>query len=166
MLGYQQDDDWSGVGEGSAEYPGTTPLILTAGMAGGMLFYDLLAWLFNGGGTISIVGSLIAVHARKASIDVDESGLNFAIVILLCAVLLAACRVFGIKRLSKPWSALALVALMSCMLVFNLAWESDLMAGYLAAHEYHRCPSRDHTVGSGKGEVWFQNYSLDGAPCT
>lgn len=165
MLGYQPDNDWSDAGERPDEDSWATPLILAAGIAGAFLFYDLLGWLFNGGGTISIVRSLIAVHAGKASIDVDADGLRLAVVILFCASFLVICGVRGIKRISKRWSGLSIVALVACMIVFNFAFESDLMVRYMTAHEYRRCPSRDHTVGSGKGEVWFNNYALPGTAC-
>lgn len=164
MAGYRPDDDWSKVTVDATIDRRVTPIAAPLGLITIKLIYDILSWT-SGGGTISIVRAFIDVRARVASIDVDQSGLTSAALLLLCASFVATCRVLGVKKISRSVFLLSLLSILA--VTFALGWVcgEQVITSYMAAQDYRRCPSRDHSVGHFRDYIAFNNYALAGSPC-
>lgn len=166
MRGYQSDDDdWSEQSTEATEGRSSSPIAVGVIFIVLFTFFDGVVWVFNGGGFISLIRGLVSVHAHSASVDVDENGLSVIAVLFLGLLWIGVCRLLDIKSISHRRSALLVLGLVAAMLAFDLGPENRLIAGYMAAHGYRHCVSRDHTVGAGKGEVWFDNYVRSSVAC-
>jgi hypothetical protein len=165
MRGYQSNDDWIEPSTNAAEERSTSPLIIAVAFVVVFTLFDGLVWASNGGGIISLIGVLASIHAKSVSIDVDQHGLDALAVLLLCVLLIGTCRVLGIKSISHRRSSLLAIVFVAVMAAFAFGPEDGLIAAYMAEHGYRHCISRDYMVGSGKGEVWFENYVTNAVNC-
>lgn len=68
-----------------------------------LFLQDLLYWALERGGIFSIISALISIRAHSTVLNIDESGLRFPIIVMLCATVYAIVRLFKIRveRLAK-----------------------------------------------------------------
>ncbi len=69
-------------------------------------------------------------------------------------------------RLAKKWTQLIfMLCIIGGGFFVDAAYGPKIIENYLAGSGYYRCDARDHTVGAGKGRVWFDNYVLSNSVC-
>lgn len=140
------------------------PIVLASMFILVLFFMDALLW-FERGGFFSVVSAILAAGARKSTIDIDRNGFWFPITALICIVAVAIRAKFGERfEFSKKEIILAFIIIGGGFLSDWLFGKS-IIDRYMIMQTYHRCESRDHYVGTGKGRVWFIDYVLVPADC-
>lgn len=141
--------------------------MLLACLGIGALFFILndLLGLLNGGGIFSFTSAIRATRAHAPSVDVDGASLRTVFIFgctfasTMAAALLKAD--FD-KRLTQ---FLFLAPLIGGGFTLDALYGPEIIQTFMTHRGYSRCTAQDHTVGSGKGRVWFDNYVLNPTQC-
>lgn len=125
---------------------------------------DILG-LINDGGMFSAIAAIRAAQARMSSVDVDGASLRTLFIIFCAFLATMSCLLLRI-RIENRWSQLVfIVCIIGGGSVLDAIYGPWMIDNYLSHSGYHRCDVRDHTVGSGKGRVWLNNYVLNNTEC-
>ncbi len=130
-----------------------------------MLLYEGPLRAINHGGIVSIFQSLSAARAHAPVIDVDENALRFPIV---CAALVCGTVVFSLIKLNinNKWlEYLAIIIMLGGGFVVDGVYGNRIIDHFISSYGYSRCPSGDHSIGTGRTEADFNHYIQAGADC-
>ena len=144
---------------------GKTVLFTCLGMGLSFFFLNDLLGLINGGGIFSAVSAIRAADARVLSLDVDGASLRTPLIIICALLTTTICMLLRLE-LAKKWNqAIFVLCIIAGGFVVDAVCGPKIIENYLARSGYYRCETRDHTVGVGKGRVWFDNYVLSNSKC-
>lgn len=133
----------------------------------GTLFFiinDLLG-LINGGGLFSAMAAIRAAHSHKSSLDVDGASLRTLFVVICAFLTTTSCMRLRLD-INKRWTQLIfIICIIGGGFVSDAVFGPRMIESYLGRNGYRRCSVQDHTAGSGKGRVWFDNYVFKDAKC-
>lgn len=133
--------------------------------AGVLLLLDLLGWVLAGGGLLSVASAVRAAAAKAPFIDVDSEGLRFPALVLTGLVVVILCRLASIDLAKRSGQILLILSMVGGGFLFDIFWSEAVITRYMASHGYSRCEARDHRVGNGKSQVWFDDFVLRPAEC-
>jgi hypothetical protein len=141
-------------------------VIMTCLVIGAFFFFlnDLIG-LINGGGIFSATAAIRAAHFHASSVDVDQASLR-TLFLLFCAFSTTmVCKWFQLKT-EKRWTQfIFMLCIVGGGFALDVVYGPWVIEKYLVHRGYSRCAEQDHSVGSGKGRVWFDNYVLNHAVC-
>ncbi len=126
----------------------------------GALFFMLndLLGLINGGGIFSAIAAAKAAHSNLLSVDVDQASRRTPFVIVCALVTTTICMLLRLQ-IEKRWvQSIFMLCIIGGGFFIDAVYGPSIIENYLTRSGYIRCSTRDHTSGSGKGRVWFNNY--------
>ncbi len=144
---------------------GKTVLFTCLGMGTFLFVLNDLLGLINGGGIFSGVSAIKAADARVLSLDVDSASLRTPFVILCALLTTTICMLLRLRLKSKWTQLMFMLCIIGGGFFVDAVYGPKMIENYLARSGYHRCDTRDHTVGAGRGRVWFDNYVLINSDC-
>ena len=155
-------DDVAGIPEPEEKPRRGKNAVLFGVAAVALMFFinDVLGWI-NGGGLFSVIAAVHAVDAHTKMIDVDQAGLCTALITADCLIVISICCLFDFNvDMSKktPSIFFAASAIIGGGFALDGFFGQPLISYWMGMHGYSRCAILDHSVGQGKGEVWFINY--------
>lgn len=158
-------------GQIGAEMPSGNQLnskkMLLACLGIGALFFTLhdLIGLLNGGGIFSFTSAIRATRAHVPSVDVDGASLRTLFIFGCTFVSTMAAALLKADFDKKLTQFLFLALLIGGGFTLDALYGPEIIQTVMAHHGYSRCAARDHTIGSGKGRVWLDNYVSNETQC-
>lgn len=141
--------------------------ILIAGLCAIPIFFmlDDIIGLLSGGGIFSVTSALDAARNGHPLIDVDDAGLR-TLFVALCGLSVTAIGLqLNIDVKKRLTSLLFMVAIIGGGFVLDGLYGDKIVAHFMAGYGYSRCEARDHSEGTGKSRVAFDDYVRDGRDC-
>jgi hypothetical protein len=141
-------------------------VIMTCLAIGAFFFFlnDVIG-LINGGGIFSATSAIKAAHAHVLSLDVDRASLRTLFLVFCAFSTTMICKWLRLD-IDKRWTQLIfMLCIVGGGFILDAVYGPWMIENYLIRSGYSRCAEQDHSVGSGKGRVWLDNYVLDHTVC-
>lgn len=141
-------------------------VVVTCCAIGGFFFFlnDLIG-LINGGGIFSATSAIRAAHVHVLSLDIDRASLRTIFVTICAFSTTMICKWLQLD-IHKRWPQLFfMLSIIGGGFILDAVCGPWVIENYLNRSGYSRCAEQDHSVGSGKGRVWLDNYVLDHTAC-
>jgi hypothetical protein len=169
MAGYREPIELDGYQEEPDEPGDPQTIFLWVGALGlgFLLLLDVILWLEERGGVVSIISALAAVDSGRPFIDVDKSGLRIVFMIVCWLAVFAFCRALGIPLdiSTRGKALLPVLAIVGGGFILDGSFGEPIITHYMDRQGYSRCVAGDWDQGPGKSHVWFAHYVLRPVDC-